>query len=209
MYNEYRQNWKSESEAEMGSTLCIDPILHSETLFEILYNEHLLNKEYNILMKPTSLSKFIISIIVCESAGIVGSFFTISSIAGWYAGLVKPALNPPAWVFGPVWTTLYFMMGVALFLIWKSDPLADSKRRKKGVILFFIQLALNALWSIIFFGWHSPGWALADIVFLWLAIAATIISFYKISKPAAWLLAPYLLWVSFASYLNYAVWMLN
>ena len=161
-------------------------------------------------MKINNTLKLIIAIVVSELAGIIGSVFTAPAISsGWYATLIRPALNPPAWVFGPVWTTLFALMGISLFLIWKSDPSVAPKERRRGGILFFIQLALNTLWSIIFFGLHSPGGALVEIIFLWLAILATIIAFAKISKPAAWLLVPYILWVSFAGYLNYSIWVLN
>ncbi|PIQ75482.1 MAG: TspO protein [Candidatus Portnoybacteria bacterium CG11_big_fil_rev_8_21_14_0_20_40_15] len=165
-------------------------------------------------MKVNNFFKLIIAIAVSEMAGIIGSFFTISAIPTWYAGLAKPALNPPAWVFGPAWTTLYALMGVSLFLVWKQHShILENVRMlrmwKIGIAAFFVQLSLNAVWSIIFFGLHSPGWALADIALLWLAIVWTIAVFYKISKPAAYLLLPYILWVSFASYLNYSIWMLN
>ena len=158
--------------------------------------------------------KLIIAIVVSELAGIIGSVFTTPSIAGWYTGIVKPALNPPAWIFGPVWTVLYALMGISLFLIWKDYSLIRANKRivriwRWAIFFFFVQLVLNTLWSIIFFGLHSPGGALVEIVFLWLAILATIIVFAKISKPAAWLLVPYILWVSFAMYLNYAIWVLN
>ena len=163
-------------------------------------------------MKINNAFKLIIAIVVSELAGIIGSVFTTPSIAGWYAGIVKPALNPPAWVFGPVWTTLFALMGIAAFLVWSSYAKA-TEDKKKGIrvalILFGVHLVLNILWSIIFFGLHSPGGALVEIVFLWLAILTTIIAFAKISKPAAWLLLPYILWVSFATYLNYSIWTLN
>ena len=159
------------------------------------------------LMKINNTFKLIIAIIVSELAGIIGSVFTTPSIAGWYAGIAKPALNPPAWVFGPVWTTLFALMGIAAFLVWKKG--LDRKDIKIALGIFIGQLVLNTLWSIIFFGLHSPGGALIEIVFLWLAILATIVVFYKISRPAAWLLVPYILWVSFAMYLNYAIWALN
>ena len=163
-------------------------------------------------MKINNIWKLIIAVVVSELAGIIGSVFTTPSIAGWYAGLVKPALNPPAWVFGPVWTTLFALMGVSAWLVWSSyaKALEDKKKGIKiALALFGLQLALNALWSIIFFGLHSPGAALIEIIFLWLAILATMITFAKISKPAAWLLLPYILWVSFAMYLNYSIWILN
>lgn len=140
-------------------------------------------------MKINNTFKLIIAIVVSELAGIIGSVFTTPSIAGWYAGIVKPALNPPAWIFGPVWTTLFALMGISAFIVWSSYAKA-TEDKKKGIrlalILFGIQLVLNTIWSIIFFGLHSPGGALVEIIFLWLAILATIVAFYKISKPAAW-----------------------
>lgn len=151
--------------------------------------------------------KLIAAITVLEFAGIVGSIFTAPSVASWYPQLTKPALNPPAWVFGPVWTTLFALMGIAAFLVWKKG--LNHKNVRVALALFIGQLILNALWSIIFFGLRSPGGALIEITFLWLAILATIIAFAKISKPAAWLLLPYILWTSFAMYLNYALWTLN
>lgn len=166
-------------------------------------------------MTLKSFLKVLLSIAICELAGIIGAVFTVSAIPGWYATLTKPALNPPAWVFGPVWTTLYALMGISLFLIWWDHLyLIRTNKRivtvwRSGVVLFFVQLALNALWSVIFFGLHSPGGALVDIILLWLAIVWTMITFYKISRPAAYLLVPYILWVSFAAYLNYAIWALN
>jgi len=165
-------------------------------------------------MKLNNLFKLVIAIAVSELVGIIGSVFTISAIPTWYAGLVKPALNPPAWVFGPAWTTLYALMGVSLFLVWKQhSSILENVRMlrmwKIGIAAFFVQLSLNSVWSIIFFGLQNPGWALVDIVLLWLAIVWTMVVFYKISKPAAYLLVPYLLWVSFASYLNYSIWALN
>ena len=158
-------------------------------------------------MKLNALSKLIIAIVVSELAGIIGSVFTTPSIAGWYAMLVRPTLNPPAWVFGPVWTTLFALMGIAAFLVWKKG--LERRDVKIALGIFIGQLVLNTLWSIIFFGLHSPGAAFVEIIFLWLAILATIIAFAKISKPAVWLLVPYILWVSFAAYLNFAIWILN
>jgi len=155
----------------------------------------------------SNVFKLVIAIVVSELAGIIGSVFTTPSIAGWYAGIVKPALNPPAWVFGPVWTTLFALMGIAAFLVWKKG--LDRKDVKIALSIFIGQLVLNIFWSIIFFGLHNPGLAFIEIIFLWLAILATIIAFAKISRPAAWLLVPYILWVSFAGYLNYSIWQLN
>ncbi|MGC9610842.1 MAG: TspO/MBR family protein [Minisyncoccia bacterium] len=158
-------------------------------------------------MKINNFFKLVIAIVVCELAGVVGSFFTVSAITSWYAGIVKPALNPPNWVFAPVWTALYLLMGIAAFLIWKNGW--EKKEVNMALGIFGIQLVLNAAWSIIFFGLHSPGAAFIEIIFLWLAIVAAIIAFARISRPAAWLLAPYILWVSFAAYLNYSIWILN
>jgi len=171
-------------------------------------------------MRVNNFFKLVIAILVSELAGVIGSLFTVSAIPNWYAGLVKPALNPPSWVFGPAWTILYALMGVAAFLIWREyDKLTLSEveglviQRKKQIkialSIFLGQLVLNTLWSIIFFGFQNPGWALVNIVALWLAIIFTIIVFYKISRPAAFLLLPYILWVSFAGYLNFSIWLFN
>ena len=162
---------------------------------------------YNFLVKLNSFFKLIIAIAISELAGIIGSIFTVSTIPNWYATLAKPALNPPAWIFGPVWTTLHALMGIAAFLIWKKGW--DRKDVRMALAVFGLQLILNAIWSIIFFGLRSPLWALVDIAAMWLAIVWTMVLFYKISKPAMWLLVPYILWVSFASYLNYSIWILN
>ena len=158
-------------------------------------------------MNIHNVFKLAIAVLICELAGVTGAVFTTPELSTWYAGLVKPALNPPAWLFGPVWTTLYALMGIAAFLIWRER--LDRKDVKIALGIFIGQLILNTLWSVIFFGLHSPGWALVAIVLLWLAIVWTIAAFYKISKPAAYLLVPYILWVSFAGYLNYSIRMLN
>lgn len=158
-------------------------------------------------MRVHNIFKCIAAVAVSELAGIIGAVFTTPSIAGWYAGITKPSFNPPAWVFGPVWTTLFALMGIAAFLVWQKGLARKDVKVALGV--FIGQLVLNTLWSVIFFGLHSPGGALFEIVFLWGAILLTIFVFSKISKPAAWLLVPYILWVSFAAYLNYAIWALN
>lgn len=158
-------------------------------------------------MKINNILKLIIAIAVSELAGIIGSVFTTPSIAGWYADLVRPEFAPPNWVFGPVWTTLFALMGIAAFLIWKRG--IDRRDVKIALGVFIGQLVLNTLWSIIFFGMHSPGGAFVEIIFLWLAIFATIFFFAKISKGAALLLMPYILWVSFAAYLNFSIYILN
>lgn len=151
--------------------------------------------------------KLIAAILISEFAGIIGSIFTFSSITTWYATLVKPSFRPPNWIFGPVWTALYFLMGVALYLVWTKG--LKKKNVKIAVKIFGIQLILNSLWPILFFGLESPFYALIEIIVLWVAVAATIFKFYKISKNAAYLLIPYLLWVSFAMFLNYSIFILN
>ena len=158
-------------------------------------------------MKKEDFLKLLISIAIPLLAGFIGSYFTTPNIAGWYAELTKPALNPPNWIFAPVWTTLYIMIGFALFLVWKNV----NFREKRAIVvsLFLTQLLLNTTWSIVFFGMQNPGLALVNIALLWVAILGTIFVFNQISKPAALLLVPYILWVSFASYLNYAIWALN
>lgn len=163
-------------------------------------------------MNSSNISRLVIAVAVSELAGIIGSVFTVDSIPTWYATLVKPSLNPPAWVFGPVWTTLFALMGIAAFLVWSSCAKATEDKKKwmrVALSLFGFQLVMNVFWSVIFFGLQSPGGALIEIVFLWFVIIATIIAFARISKPAAWLLMPYIFWVSFAAYLNWSVYVLN
>ena len=153
------------------------------------------------------LLKLIFSIIICQLAGVIGSFFTVSNITSWYIDLNKPLLNPPNWVFGPVWITLYFLMGIALFLVWNKG--LQSRFNRNAIILFMVQLLLNSLWSIVFFGLHQLLFSIFVIVLLWLLIFINIVQFGRISKTAAYLLVPYILWVSFASYLNIAIYILN
>jgi len=152
------------------------------------------------------LIKLIASIIICQLAGIIGAVFTTPSIAGWYAGLNKPFFNPPNWVFGPVWILLYLLMGLSLYLVWSQK---DGAGKKTALIFFAIQLGLNSLWSIIFFGLHLPLIAFAELLILMLFIVLTIIKFLPLSKISAYLLIPYLLWVSFASILNFYIAKLN
>lgn len=163
-------------------------------------------------MKIRNYIQLFFAITLSQSAGLLGTIFTVDAVATWYPTLVKPALNPPAWVFGPVWTTLYVLMGVSAYMIWRVyEKSSGAKKRfaRIALVLFALQLALNAWWSIIFFGQQQLGFAFLEVVYLWLAIAATIYYFAKLSRTAAWLLVPYLMWVSFASYLNYSLWMLN
>lgn len=159
-----------------------------------------------ILLKIMHINKFrlIVSILVCELAGAIGYFFT-SSTTGWYAALAKPSFNPPSWVFGPVWTILYLLMGVSLYLVWNSD----SKQKRNTIIVFGIQLFLNAIWSIIFFGFNNVFLAFVDIVLLWIFIIAAMFLFYRASRISSYILMPYLAWVSFAVLLNYRILALN
>jgi tryptophan-rich sensory protein len=150
--------------------------------------------------------KLVGAVVISECAGVIGSIFTFSAIPTWYATLAKPSFNPPSWLFGPVWTALYLLMGIAAFLVWHKG---DAAGRTRALTIFGFQLVLNALWSILFFGLHSSSLALAGIIILWIAIAITIMTFYKISRASAYLLVPYLLWVSFAFCLNFAIWKLN
>jgi benzodiazapine receptor len=153
------------------------------------------------MKKPLTL---VFSIIVCLAAGFLGSFFTITSIGSWYSTINKPFFNPPNFIFGPVWSFLYIMMGISLYLV-----LTNKKKNKVALVLFFIQLILNSLWSILFFGLQNPLLAFMEILLLWAAIFITIKKFYKISKASASLLIPYLLWVTFASVLNLSIYILN
>lgn len=149
----------------------------------------------------------LIAIAVCLGAGFVGSIYTMPSIPTWYAALNKPFFNPPNWIFGPAWTLLYILMGIAAYLIWEKGW--ENKEVKLSLLHFAVQLGFNVAWSIVFFNYHSPWGAFIVIVILWLLILETILRFAKLSKPAAWLLVPYIAWVSFASVLNLAVALLN
>lgn len=142
----------------------------------------------------------------CLGAGGLGAIATTPEIEGWYKTIEKPSWNPPDSVFGPVWSTLFVMMGVAAWIVWKRE---GFKAAKMPLSLFAVQLGLNIAWSWIFFGLHQPGWAFLEIVILWLAISATTVSFYGRSKLAGTLMVPYLAWVSFASVLNFTIWRLN
>ena len=181
-------------------------------------------------MKYNNAVKLFTSIIICELAGVIGSIFTVPQITYWYKALSKPSFNPPSWIFGPVWTILFILMGISLYLVWsKKWHVKNELRYKKKkawnslsqkflsgtwqkvniVLIFATQLVLNVLWSFIFFGAHNPGVAFFELLMLWFAILFTIVNFYRISKAAAYLLIPYILWVSFAGILNYFLWMLN
>ncbi|MFA6307736.1 MAG: TspO/MBR family protein [Patescibacteria group bacterium] len=147
------------------------------------------------------------AILMSLAAGAIGSAFTFTGIDSWYQYLNKPSFNPPSWIFGPVWTTLYILMGIALYLIWQEG--LKKAFVKNSFILFVVNLVLNSLWSIAFFGLQNPALAFLVIVLLWVSILVLIIRFYRINKLASYLLIPYLLWVSFASVLNFSIWQLN
>ena len=138
----------------------------------------------------------------------LGVAATSSSLSDWYLTLKKPAWNPPAWLFGPVWTVLYLMMGVSSWLVWRERP-RHPAGVKQALIWYAVQLGLNSLWSIFFFGMRQIGVALVDIIALWLTLLITIIKFWRIRPVAGWLMTPYLLWVTFATALNSAIWWLN
>ena len=140
---------------------------------------------------------------VCFGAAAMGALFMPGE---WYASLQKPSWNPPGWIFGPVWTALYTMMAVAAWVVWRQG---GWDKQRKPLLIFLVQLALNAFWTPLFFGLHWPGVAFAEIILLWLAIAATIVVFRPVSRTALMLLVPYLAWVSFAAVLNFTLWRLN
>lgn len=146
-------------------------------------------------------------IIICQMAGIIGSFFTIASIPTWYSKIKKPPFTPPDWIFGPVWIILYTLMGISLFLILKKgwhDP-----KVKNAILIFGVQLLLNASWSVLFFGMKSPLAGLIDICALWFLVLWTILTFFPMSNTAGLLLIPYFLWGSFAAILNFWIWKNN
>jgi benzodiazapine receptor len=139
-------------------------------------------------------------IVVTFCAALLGIF---GQPGTWYDALNKPEWNPPPWIFGPVWSLLYAIMAVAAWLVWQREGW------RRAMMLYFIQLALNAAWTPIFFGAHQLGWALVEIILLWIAILMTMLAFLRVSKPAGWLLAPYLAWATFAAFLNFTLWRMN
>ncbi|KPK22679.1 MAG: hypothetical protein AMJ70_05330 [Dehalococcoidia bacterium SG8_51_3] len=158
-------------------------------------------------IRVINIVKLFISLVVCQCAGIIGSVFTAPAIPNWYATLQKPAFTPPNWLFAPAWITLYLLMGIAAFLVWRVG--LKNRRVRTALIIFLVQLVLNALWSVVFFGMQSPLYGVIVIAILWLMILLTILKFARISATAAWLLVPYILWVSFATALNISIWILN
>jgi len=151
--------------------------------------------------------KYALAIGVCLGAGALGTIFTVSSIPTWYVHLIKPPFSPPNYLFGPVWTILYILMGISLALVWIKG--VKSERVREGLMLFGVQLFLNTIWSPIFFGAKDLTLALIVIILMWFFILKTILAFGKINKTASYLLYPYIAWVSFASILNFSVWFLN
>ncbi|MCD8507484.1 tryptophan-rich sensory protein [Candidatus Woesebacteria bacterium] len=158
-------------------------------------------------MYMKDLSKLIFSVVVCELVGIIGSVFTVSAIPTWYATLNKPFFAPPNWLFGPVWTLLYFLMGVSFYLLWRQGWTKKSVRTARNY--FLLQLGLNFLWTPIFFGLRSPLLALLVMSALWAAIIMAMLKIYRVSRMAAAILLPYLFWVSFAAALNAGIVVLN
>lgn len=157
------------------------------------------------LKRNSLLSRIIIMIIVAELAGVAASLVTFPSIGSWYASLAKPEFAPPNWIFGPVWITLYFLMGIAAGIVWNSK----DKRKTFALKAYGIQLGLNVLWSLVFFGLRSPGLAFIVIITLWFSIATTMAAFRRVSKSSMILLVPYIAWVTIAMFLNYYIWILN
>ena len=151
--------------------------------------------------------KLIVSIVACQCAGLIGSVFTMKAIPTWYATLEKPVFTPPNWLFAPAWGTLYLLMGIAAFIIWRRG--LENIQVKRALLIFLVQLILNALWSVVFFGFESPLYGFIVIAGLWIAILFTTLEFSRISTAAMVLLLPYILWVSFASALNASIWILN
>ncbi len=147
---------------------------------------------------------FLFFLILCFGAAAIGQHFTLPSIPSWYAQIEKPSFNPPNWIFGPVWTFLYFTMAISAWWIWKKVGFSFL-----ATLVFLLQLSLNVLWSVFFFGWHRPDLALINIFFLWFSIGLTLFVFYKIDKKAGLILIFYWIWVSFAALLNYSIWKLN
>ena len=157
--------------------------------------------------KVYEIPKLMVSIIIVLIVGAIGSVATSPQIPVWYATLARPAWAPPNWLFPVVWTILYILIGISLFLVWRKG--LESKQAKVALVVFAVQLGLNLLWSLVFFGLHSIAGGLVIILMLWMAILANIIVFYRISRWAGLILLPYLVWVSIASYLNYSIYLLN
>jgi len=182
-------------------------VSQKHALDQSLWEKLLIWQIWRILTLMKDLPKLVISVIGCELVGLLGTPFTISAIPTWYANLNKPFFAPPNFIFGPVWTLLYFLMGVSIYLIWKQGW--QKKKTRAAGKYFLAQLGLNLIWSPIFFGLRAPLLGLIVIVAMWVFIAKTLQQFYPLSRTAFYLLVPYLLWVSFATLLNGAIVVLN
>ncbi|MCR4313680.1 MAG: tryptophan-rich sensory protein [Candidatus Uhrbacteria bacterium] len=156
--------------------------------------------------QSTQFLTLILSIALAQAAGLIGSFFTVSSVGTWYATLTLPSFAPPSWVFGPAWITLYTLMGIAAYLVWRERR---QKIARTALAVYGVHLVFNALWSVIFFGLRNPGLAFVEIILLLILIVFTTILFWRIDRRAGWLMMPYILWTSFAAYLNFSIWILN
>ncbi|NMB71974.1 MAG: tryptophan-rich sensory protein [Bacteroidales bacterium] len=157
------------------------------------------------MIKGTSVLSFIVCVAIPLLIGIISGMAT-SKTDGWYDSLIRPSFNPPGYLFGIVWPTLYILMGISLYLVWKSEP---GSLRNIALWVFAIQMVLNFLWSFIFFRFHLIGWAFVEILLVWVSIVVMIIVFMRINRAAGFLQIPYLLWVTFASVLNGAYWIQN
>jgi tryptophan-rich sensory protein len=157
--------------------------------------------------RRSKILKLVASIIIAELAGIIGTLFTTPAIPVWYQLLIKPAFNPPNWLFGPVWTILFFLIGIAAYFVWNEGW--ENRNVKIALSVYGIQLVLNVLWDYLFFGLQNPFIGFVGIIALWIVIVINILVFFRVSRKAAYLLIPYILWVSFAALLNYSIWQLN
>jgi len=166
-----------------------------------------MSMEFFKRMKIESPVKLSASVLLCIVAGSLGSLVTITGPGSWYAQLIKPAFQPPNWIFGPMWTLLFILMGIALYLIWERG--SGKPEVRFALTVFGLQFALNILWSFLFFGLRSPFLGLLDIIILWWLVLATIVAFYRVRESAAYFLIPYIAWVSFAMILNATIYILN
>lgn len=157
-------------------------------------------------IKKLNIKRLIIALIIPQVAGFLGSVGTLAKMEPWYSGIIKPSFTPPNWIFGPVWTILFLLMGIALYLVWQHGK---GEHQRLALTLFGIQLGLNIAWSFLFFGFHQIGYAFVEIQVLWLAILATTVAFWRVRPLAGALMLAYLAWVSFAVLLNGAIWQLN
>jgi len=157
-------------------------------------------------MNKTLIFKFVVSLLLPFSLGAIAGMFTAQAVPEWYSTLNQPSFNPPNWIFGPVWTTLYLILGFSFFLIWKQER---SQHRNQAILIFFVQMVLNFGWSFLFFYYHLIGFALLEIIVLWATIITMILVFYRVKPLAAYLNVPYLLWVTFATVLNAGYFFLN